>query len=453
VVETQTREAGFQISTPQSLIRYQFNNHLGSASLELDDSGAAISYEEYYPYGSTSYQAGRNAAEVSLKRYRYTGKEREEETGFYYHGARYYAPWLGRWTSADPIGVSGGMNLYDYAAANPIRLIDSTGHEPKTTYLGSSKEESYVSRLEKAWGGNQYWSNTGPSGAGWYVQTEGNQVSPHSSSAKRSAAVRASMERGGPDLLSGLQAIAPGATTKEGIEAIDAATRPIRISAKRSAAVRASMERGGPDLLSGLQAIQPGATTKEGIDSNKEEAAPEPDRTGAVLGGIGKGADVANVVLGAVGIPADTARIGRVGFLVLETGSRTRELGKVGWLANLSTLAVPVGPKMAIAPSATGAKILGVAGTAVNGIGVGVGVANAVSGYKKGDTSQVVQGTADAVASVIGFLGPHGRSFSVGYSLTNLVIAAVPTSHESRFEKVEVYTHHERLVVGHYISD
>ena len=44
-------------------------------------TGSIISYEEYYPYGSTSYQAGRSAVEVSLKRYRYTGKERDEETG------------------------------------------------------------------------------------------------------------------------------------------------------------------------------------------------------------------------------------------------------------------------------------------------------------------------------------------------------------------------------------
>ena len=137
-----------------------------------------ISYEEYYPYGSTSYQAGRSLAEVSVKRYRYTGKERDEETGLYYHGARYYAPWLGRWTSADPIGISGGINLYQYAAASPVGIIDSTGREPKTTYLGSSKDEHYVARLEKAWGGNQYWADEGPNGAGWYAQTEGNRVVP-----------------------------------------------------------------------------------------------------------------------------------------------------------------------------------------------------------------------------------------------------------------------------------
>ena len=80
------------------LIRYQFGNHLGSASLELDDQAQIISYEEYYPYGSTSYQAVRSQTEVSLKRYRYTGKERDEESGFNYQRARYYAPWLGRWT-------------------------------------------------------------------------------------------------------------------------------------------------------------------------------------------------------------------------------------------------------------------------------------------------------------------------------------------------------------------
>jgi len=127
LVETKTIDNQSLIPTPQPLIRYQFGNHLGSASLELDDSGQIISYEEYYPYGSTSYQAGRSAAEVSLKRYRYTGMERDEETGFTYHGARYYAPWLGRWVSCDQAGIVDGLNLYSYVVNNPIRLIDPNG--------------------------------------------------------------------------------------------------------------------------------------------------------------------------------------------------------------------------------------------------------------------------------------------------------------------------------------
>ena len=90
---------------------------------------AIITYEEYYPYGSTSFQTGRSQAEVSLKRYRYTGKERDTENGFYYHGARYYAPWLGRWISCDPAGhVIDGLNLYSYVRNRPVVLSDSTGH-------------------------------------------------------------------------------------------------------------------------------------------------------------------------------------------------------------------------------------------------------------------------------------------------------------------------------------
>ena len=64
----------------EQLIRYQFGNHLGSASLELDEQAQLISYEEYHPYGSTAFQAGRSQTETP-KRYRYTGKERDEERG------------------------------------------------------------------------------------------------------------------------------------------------------------------------------------------------------------------------------------------------------------------------------------------------------------------------------------------------------------------------------------
>ena len=110
-----------------SVTRYQLDNHLGSAVMELDQDGEIISYEEYYPYGSTAYQAGRSLAEVSLKRYRYTGKERDEETGFYYHGARYYAPWLGRWTSSDPAGLIDGPCTYAYAKDSPTTMLDDWG--------------------------------------------------------------------------------------------------------------------------------------------------------------------------------------------------------------------------------------------------------------------------------------------------------------------------------------
>ena len=134
LVETKTVDP---TSPPDLLVpvaRYQIDNHLGSASLELDASAAVISYEEYYPYGGTSYQAGRSAAEVSLKRYRYTGKERDDETGLYYYGARYYAAWLGRWVSCDPIKSTSSLpqaqNSYCYVLDNPFKYVDFDGKAP-----------------------------------------------------------------------------------------------------------------------------------------------------------------------------------------------------------------------------------------------------------------------------------------------------------------------------------
>ncbi|MEY4903286.1 MAG: mono(ADP-ribosyl)transferase SpvB, partial [Bacteroidota bacterium] len=115
-------------TTPLQTIRYQMGNHLGSVSLELDENAAVISYEEYHPYGTTAYQARNAAIKAAAKRYRYTGMERDEETGLAYHSARYYVPWLGRWASCDPIGVGGGINLYAYCSGDPIGKSDRNGN-------------------------------------------------------------------------------------------------------------------------------------------------------------------------------------------------------------------------------------------------------------------------------------------------------------------------------------
>ncbi|MFF5104379.1 SpvB/TcaC N-terminal domain-containing protein [Streptomyces sp. NPDC000134] len=113
------------------LVRYQYGNHLGSATLETDDTGRPVSYEEYHPYGTTAYRSGRPDTDLSLKRYRFAGKERDEETGLYCIGARYYAPWLGRWTSPDPAGFADGLNLYRYCGDNPVMFTDPDGHGKK----------------------------------------------------------------------------------------------------------------------------------------------------------------------------------------------------------------------------------------------------------------------------------------------------------------------------------
>ncbi|PRQ06642.1 SpvB/TcaC N-terminal domain-containing protein [Enhygromyxa salina] len=130
IVETKTVDDGSAIDNPTGVWRYQLSNHLGSAATEVDGAGAVISYEEYYPYGTSAYRAVNASIDVSAKRYRYTGMERDEETGLEYHSARYYAPWLGRWTASDPIRLKDGVNRWTYCRCSPASQLDITGMAP-----------------------------------------------------------------------------------------------------------------------------------------------------------------------------------------------------------------------------------------------------------------------------------------------------------------------------------
>jgi RHS repeat-associated protein len=185
VMDDKRRVALVETRGVETTIRYQFDNHLGSACLELDDAAAVITYEEYYPYGSTSYQAGRTVAEVGLKRYRFTGKERDGETGLSYHGARYYAPWLGRWTACDPAGFVDGPSLFAYVGANPISSVDPTG-----TAAVEPGEDKYSESIDETTGATETYASTPGLESHEYVEFRDDQLTastPKSKSAPKSS--------------------------------------------------------------------------------------------------------------------------------------------------------------------------------------------------------------------------------------------------------------------------
>lgn len=124
--------------------RYQLDDHLGSVALEVDESAAIITYEEYYPYGGAAIIGGSSTVEVERKRYRFGGKELDRATGLYYFGQRYYVPWMGRWLTPDPAGPVDGINLFLYAYDNPTTFIDPTGNN------GITPEEraSWLTRVD-----------------------------------------------------------------------------------------------------------------------------------------------------------------------------------------------------------------------------------------------------------------------------------------------------------------
>lgn len=124
--------------------RYQLGNLIGSSVMEVAQDGRLISYEEYAPYGITVYAAGPSLAEVTLKRFRFAGRCRDQASGLYYYGARYYAPWLGRWLSPDPAGDLDGLNLYAFVGGNPVSHIDIGGlgrSKPKASKASASAKK------------------------------------------------------------------------------------------------------------------------------------------------------------------------------------------------------------------------------------------------------------------------------------------------------------------------
>jgi RHS repeat-associated protein len=129
---------------PDRLIRFQYGDRQGSGTLELDSEARIITYSEYTPYGETSYEATGGQTEVP-QRYRYVGKELDDNSGLYYMGARYYAAWLGRWTSADPAGLGDGLNLFVYTHCNPVSFTDPVGTNAK----GGPKMSANHNRMQK----------------------------------------------------------------------------------------------------------------------------------------------------------------------------------------------------------------------------------------------------------------------------------------------------------------
>jgi RHS repeat-associated protein len=119
-------------------------DHLGSSTVVVDHAGQLTNREEFTPYGETSFGS------YARKRYRFTGKERDEESGMHYHGARYYLPTCARWVSADPRiqdtndGDAGLVNAYRYVLGNPLLFMDPDGRDVYILLNTGGREIDYA---------------------------------------------------------------------------------------------------------------------------------------------------------------------------------------------------------------------------------------------------------------------------------------------------------------------
>lgn len=144
-------------------IGYVTPDHLGSTRIITNKDGSVRTRQDYLPFGEEVVSSlsvnGRqnisayNSGDINQK---FTGQERDQETGLDFFKSRYYSSSLGRFTSPDEF--SGGaidffaaaasskptfyadptnpqtFNKYQYGFNNPLRYVDPDGHESKDSY-------------------------------------------------------------------------------------------------------------------------------------------------------------------------------------------------------------------------------------------------------------------------------------------------------------------------------
>ena len=95
------------------------NDHLGTPQKIVNESGQVVWAGFYQPFG----KAWAYPADIT-NNFRFPGQYYDAETGLNYNWHRYYDPETGRYITADPIGLEGGVNLYVYVMNNPVIFAD-----------------------------------------------------------------------------------------------------------------------------------------------------------------------------------------------------------------------------------------------------------------------------------------------------------------------------------------
>jgi RHS repeat-associated protein len=129
-------------------VYYYFEDMLGSSNVVANSLGGLVNESDFYPFGGESVIVQN----LSNQKFKFTGKERDTESGNDYFGARYYASTMGRWMSPDFNGTDDyaspipyadlsnpqTLNLYSYGGNNPLSNVDPDGHEVWLCATGAS---------------------------------------------------------------------------------------------------------------------------------------------------------------------------------------------------------------------------------------------------------------------------------------------------------------------------
>jgi RHS repeat-associated protein len=151
-------------------VQWLVTDQLGTPRMVFDKTGSlsGVSRHDYLPFGEELYAGtgGRASSEgynTDNVRQHFTGKERDNETGLDYFGARFFASTQGRFISVDPLGASAivsdpqSFNRYTYVLNNPLKYVDPDGFDAKNPWgdLTDKERELLAPKLTKVTGKDQ----------------------------------------------------------------------------------------------------------------------------------------------------------------------------------------------------------------------------------------------------------------------------------------------------------
>lgn len=111
------------VDVTEDKVYYYMNDHLGTPIFMTDENNVIVWEGTYEPFGFADVSP---SSEIE-NNFRFAGQYFDAETDLHYNYHRYYDPKTGRYLTPDPIGLTGGINLYAYANNNSVNLIDPFG--------------------------------------------------------------------------------------------------------------------------------------------------------------------------------------------------------------------------------------------------------------------------------------------------------------------------------------